>query len=115
MTTKCGKQYCNYYCKEKKCVDMDAKKLAEELGIKMKMNWDTKETWRWITNESYYSGLLQYCIGDEMFFIHTLYDIIDDFNGHVPNERLVETAKVNGNELYVKFCELCGREQEGWK
>ena len=76
------------------------------------MNYDTKEVWNWIIDGEYFAASFQECIGNEIHFIYRLHIVIKILN-HNGNE--IDETKVNGNELYVDFCELFGNEQYGWK
>jgi len=80
----------------------------------VEMNWDTNETWLWITNDEQYYTALQDTIGNELYFMTVLYVLIQHRNEVISGNE-IDSAKVNGNELYVLFSELCGNEQEGWK
>ena len=77
------------------------------------MNWDTHEISMIIeSDEPYYLKLKEH-VEDELYFMVILYVIIDHYNEK--NDRHIDTSKVNGNEVYVSFCEACGFETEGWK
>ena len=80
------------------------------------MNWDTQETWNWITNEDGYIAALTPMaeIGNELLFIAYLPEFIIEINLQLENENQIEMKNVNGNELYVEFCEMIGNEREGW-
>lgn len=80
------------------------------------MNWDTNELWNWIvdSNEGYFNALKD-AVGNEMRFMFNLYLTIGDINNRNENEELmIDSSKVNGNEIYVDFSELVGNEQVGW-
>ena len=79
------------------------------------MNEDTNETFQRIKNEDEYYFLLKTWVGNELLFIDTLVDIITDINKQLTNENQIEYRNVNGNEIYIKFCEWVGNEQPGWK
>lgn len=79
------------------------------------MNWDTNETLLWITNDEYYYNLLKDKMGNEMAFIFVLATIIFNINVRIGNEEMrIDSANVNGNKVYINFCELAGNEQQGW-
>lgn len=78
------------------------------------MNDDTQEVYLWIESEDDYKLALHQHIGNEMAFIVQLYGIILHINSQLTNERKVSMNKVNGNEIYVEFCEEFGNEQNGW-
>lgn len=81
------------------------------------MNWDTQETWNWITNDDGYKNALtdMAVIGNELLFIAYLPEFIMEINLQLENENQINSKNVNGNEIYVAFCELNGIETEGWK
>lgn len=81
------------------------------------MNWDTNELFEWITSEEEYWNVLKSRIGNELQFIVALDAVIDHIRIFKVdgNEQLIDSSKVNGNEIYVAFCELNEIETEGWK
>ena len=80
------------------------------------MNWDTNELLEWITSDEQYWNILASRIKDELAFMEGLVIIIININlFQVSDERKIDSSKVNGNEIYVAFCELNGIETEGWK
>lgn len=78
------------------------------------MNWDTKETWNWIVDNEVHKSVLEQWIGNELMFVAALSVIITDVNRELAKENQIEMKNVNGNELYLDFCELFENEQEGW-
>lgn len=79
------------------------------------MNWDTKETSMIIESDIDYYNALKTTIENEMYFIVMLYVIINHWNeqlGDVGGK--IEHSKVNGNEVYISFCETVGFETTGW-
>lgn len=78
------------------------------------MNWDTNETWNWILDTPRYRRQLSDCIGNELEFIYIICRIVVEVNRKL-SSKWINPAKVNGNELYVDFCDYYGNEQEGWK
>ena len=81
------------------------------------MNWDTNELLEWITGDEKYWNVLVPTIENELSFMEVLTIIINNINIFRVNcdERRIDSSKVNGNEIYVSFCELNGIETEGWK
>lgn len=79
------------------------------------MNWDTKETLLWIENEEEHYTALAMTVGNELMFPHILFTVIININKEVGFENRIDSAKVNGNEVYVTFSKLIENEQEGWK
>ena len=80
------------------------------------MNWDTNELFEWITSEEEYWNLCKAFIGNELRFVSALSAIIDNVHiFKIEGDGMIDSSKVNGNEIYVQFCELNGNEQEGWK
>jgi hypothetical protein len=79
-------------------------------------NWDTQETWNWITNDDGYKNALEdmASIGNELLFIAYLPEFIMEINLQLEKENQIDTKNVNGNEIYVAFCEMIGNEQQGW-
>jgi len=78
------------------------------------MNWDTKEVSLIVeSNQNYYTKL-QEAIGNELYFMVILYVIIENENEKEGRPR-IDMTEVNGNEVYVSFCEAAGNEQKGWK
>lgn len=77
------------------------------------MNWDTKETWNWIVDNEAHMNYFKSFIGNELQFMYHLFDFILYLN--VNNDCEIEMKEVNGNEIYVDFCELNGNETDGWK
>lgn len=75
------------------------------------MNWDTHEISLVIESDFNYYNYLKEIVGNELYFMVVLYAIINDYNSR-GNE--VDMSKVNGNEVYMSFCEACGVENEGW-
>ena len=74
------------------------------------MNWDTNELYNWVCdNEWYYSNLCR-LVGNELIFIHALYLFLKQINNKNGNE--IDSAKVNGNEIYIQFCILTENENE---
>ena len=78
------------------------------------MNWDTNETWNWISEYEIYKSILEKLIGNELLFCAALVEMIVAINSKLPEPRQIEMKNVNGNELYIDFCELFGNEQRGW-
>ena len=81
----------------------------------VEMNWDTKEAAMLITNEKKYYDTLQNHIGNELYFMVVLFTIIQQYNNKNEPVHRINTAKVNGNEVYIDFCDACGNETQGWK
>lgn len=80
------------------------------------MNWDTHEISMLIeSNETYYNYLKKQ-VGNELYFMAVLWVIIEDYNKKMNgNGREIDSSQVNGNEVYIDFCEAVGNETEGWK
>ena len=76
------------------------------------MNWDTNEISMVIESDELYYNTLKHSITNELYFMVVLYVIIEDYNSR-GNE--VDSSKVNGNEVYISFCEAVGNETGGWK
>ena len=77
------------------------------------MNWDTNEISMIIeSNHTYYTKLKEEGVGNELYFMLLLWVIIQTEN---EEGFRIDPAKVNGNEVYISFCEAVGNEQEGWK
>ena len=79
------------------------------------MNWDTHEAAMAITNERLYYDALQPTIGNELYFMVVLYVILKEYNETRGNENRIDLSKVNGNDVYIDFCDACGNETTGWK
>ena len=79
------------------------------------MNWDTKELWLWVTNEEEMYNALQSSIGNELEFMWVLNNIVTITNRKLAPDNRIDPSKVNGNEIYVDFCELNEIETDGWK
>ena len=77
------------------------------------MNWDTNETMQWIESENEYWWLLSTSIKNELLFCCKLLSIIISINKVCGNEQ-INSANVNGNEIYIEFSKLIGNEQPGW-
>lgn len=79
------------------------------------MNWDTREISMIIESDSNYYTALTGTIENEMYFIVMLYVIINHWNEKLGEaSKHIDTANVNGNEVYMSFCEAVGIEKEGW-
>ena len=74
------------------------------------MNWDTNEVRLVIESDFNYYTYLKEIDGNELYFMVVLYAIIKDYNSR-GNE--IDISKVNGNEVYMSFCEAVGVENEG--
>ena len=74
------------------------------------MNWDTNETLLWCYNTNKYKECLLRWIGNELVFVSHICTIVNEINNQVANE--IDSSKVNGNEIYIRFCELVGNENE---
>lgn len=79
------------------------------------MNWDTNETFLWIVNTESFFFQLKEVIGNELHFLYRLYIIIKAINKTLASENEINISNVNGNEVYVRFSQAVGNEQEGWK
>ena len=79
------------------------------------MNWDTKEAAMLITNEKKYYDIFQKHTENELYFMVVLYVAIEDYNEKNEPAHRIDTSKVNGNEVYIDFCDACGNETKGWK
>lgn len=79
------------------------------------MNWDTNEISMIIESDMDYFVALCNAVNNEMYFIVMLYVIINHWNEQLGEaSKHIDTAKVNGNEVYMSFCEAVGIETEGW-
>ena len=79
------------------------------------MNWDTKEISMIIESDFEYYATLTGTIENEMYFIVMLYFIINHWNEKLGEaSKHIDTANVNGNEVYISFCEAVGIETQGW-
>lgn len=78
------------------------------------MNWDTHEIRMIIESDIKYYTKLQEAVGNELYFMVMLYIIIGIEN-EKENSPRIDPAEVNGNEVYISFCEAVGNETEGWK
>ena len=76
------------------------------------MNIDTQALWNWITEDERYYYFLKEAIENELEFMYTLVDILHDLK-HKHGVK-IDSAKVNGNELYIEFSKLIGNEKPGW-
>lgn len=79
------------------------------------MNWDTEETWNWLVNDSRHQRPFLQSIGNELRFMLHLNNFVFCINEQLENENRINPTNVNGNEIYIAFCELNGIETEGWK
>ena len=61
-----------------------------------------------IEMSSIFTEILKKYVGNELEFLCKLYIILT-------NHTDIDTSKVDGNELYVLFCQDIGNEQKGWK
>ncbi len=75
------------------------------------MNWDTHEMSLAIESDELFYNYLKNHVDDELYFMVALYVILEEYNRR-GNE--VDSSKVNGNEVYVSFCEAVGNETKGW-
>ena len=75
------------------------------------MNWETREVSMLIESNFTYYTYLKEIVGNELYFMVALYVIINEYNSR-GNE--IDISKVNGNEVYLSFCEAIGVENEGW-
>lgn len=76
------------------------------------MNDDTEETWNWVSNEIDYQNILKPWIGNEIVFIDQLFGVILHINEQLSSANEIDLTKVNGNEVYIEFCELFGTGNE---
>ena len=89
--------------------------FGNELYSPKEMNWDTREASMIVTNDRRYYDVLEKRIGNELQFMTALYVAIEDYNERNEPAHRIDTAKVNGNEVYIDFCSTCGNETDGWK
>lgn len=91
----------------------------QEITIKAHKNeqtWDTKEISMIIESDMAYYNTLSNTIGNELYFIVVLYVIIGHWNEKLGDaSKHIDPSNVNGNEVYISFCETFGNEQDGWE
>ena len=79
------------------------------------MNWDTREISMIIESDIYYYTILKSAIKNELHFMLLLYIVIEKWNEKLGEaSKHIDTANVNGNEVYISFCEAVGIETQGW-
>ena len=78
------------------------------------MNWDTHEISMLIESDERFYNILRRYIENELEFMIALKVIIDYYNEQMKHTA-IDSSNVNGNEVYVSFCESCGYETEGWE
>lgn len=78
--------------------------------------WDTNEISMIIESDKTYYDKLAQTVENELYFMVVLWVAIDHWNEKLGDvSRNIDPSLVDGNEVYMSFCQAVGYETGGWK